>query len=150
MATFKVTILVDDGLSLGSILMTKHVELLHIAEISHVAAHMEKSNIDYGQNVKLIEAVKSNKRAKAQKERFSHPSGKRVQDFIIEFMEERPNKIAMWKDLAKHIQATGFERSSINNGISRLLKNKIIKREGTGKYKLIKTSALSQKVSHQE
>jgi hypothetical protein len=135
MATFKVTILVDDGLSLGSILMTKHVELLHIDEVPHKTIHMDKS-FTHSEAIKLLGTTKSNKSV-AQINRFIHPSGKTVKAFILELMEEQPNKPSMWKDLAKHVESLGFHKSSINNGITRLIAEKKIKRVGTGKYMII-------------
>jgi hypothetical protein len=136
MATFKVTILVDDGLSLGSILMTKHVELLHIDEMPHATIHMEKASLGKSDIMKLIGTTKSNKSV-AQINRFNHPSGKTVKDFIVEHMEEQPNKHVRWSDLSKLIESLGFHKSSINNGISRLIDEKKIKRVGSGKYMLI-------------
>jgi hypothetical protein len=141
MAMFKVTILVDDGLSLGSILMTKHVELLHIDEVSKVEMRMEKSSIAQHEVMKLIGNVKPNTRSIAQQNKFYHPSGRTVKEFVMEYMGLEPNKSHAWKDLRTHVETQGFSKSSINNGIARLLKDKKIRRDRVGKYKLIKSSS---------
>jgi hypothetical protein len=81
--------------------------------------------------------IEKSKRSVAQRGRYVHPTGKRVQDFALEYLEEQPNKIAKWAMLGKHIQSVGFSESSINNGISRLKENGAIKKIGPGMYKLV-------------
>jgi hypothetical protein len=87
--------------------------------------------------MKLIGSSKSDTRSEAKQNRFNHPSGKTVKEFVLEHMNLEPNKSHKWGDLRKHVEAQGFSKSSINNGIARLLNEKKIKRDGVGKYKLI-------------
>jgi hypothetical protein len=134
MPVFKVTLLVSDGLSLGSVLMTNNVQLLHIQEVEEHAKYMGKTHIEH--DTKLLLSEK--KKYKESIDHFRHPSGKRTMDFALEFFAKQPNKTAKWRELANHVAEQGFHKSSINNCISRLLKAGTIKREGPGLYKLVK------------
>jgi len=84
-------------------------------------------------NMPKITKQKSN----IQRPRFVHPDGKRVQDLVIEYLEKQPHKIGKWAVMSYHVRDQGFAASSINNGISRLKKEGIIKQTGPGMYKLV-------------
>jgi hypothetical protein len=104
--------------------MTKNVEMIHIEELTDHTKYVEKRS--------------SPNKSKAALSRFVHPEGKRVKDFVLEYLEKQPDKIGEWAELGEHIQSEGFKKSSINNGISRLLQSKQIKKVGVGKYQLVK------------
>jgi DNA-binding MarR family transcriptional regulator len=77
-----------------------------------------------------------NKKKHKQVEHFKHPSGRTLQDFILEYINNNPKYPANWKDIGKHAESLGFHKSSINNGITRLLKAGLIQKVSPGKYKL--------------
>lgn len=104
------------------------IENLHVEEIIE---HQEiKTQSRIAKLVAKMPQVKDSTR------RFVHPTGKRVQDFIVEFMEKQST--ANWKELSDLIESQGYHKSSINNGLNRLIEAKIIKRTGVGMYKLEK------------
>jgi hypothetical protein len=76
-------------------------------------------------------------KSKSDRQRFIHPTGKRVQDLVVEYLEEQPNKTGKWAVMSYVVRDQGFAASSINNGISRLKKEGIIKQIGSGMYKLV-------------
>lgn len=135
MPTFKVTLEITDGLTLGHVLMTKGVDLLHIVETDHSELHHDKRDRIVDQ-IKLL--TSSPKRGGKQREHFTHPSGKPIREFVVDYLKEAPAHTARWKDMNKHITAMGFGRSSLNNSLRILIENKFIKREKNGVYKLIK------------
>ena len=123
MTTFKVTLQIADGLTLGHVLMTKGVTLIHIVETP---------------DVPLLTHKKPEKSNVAPPDKFYHSSGKRVQDFIIEYMNGSEKESFEWKELGEHIAKQGFRKSSINNGITRLIEVKKIKRVNPGVYSLVR------------
>jgi hypothetical protein len=128
MATFKVTLHIQDGLTLGHVLMTKGVELIHIVETNDT--------------IKLIEheSIKPDGR----RVMFKHPSGKTAQEMVIEYMKTNHSIQYSWNTLQKHIMVQGFSKGSINNAIVRLLNRKQIKRVDVGKYMI---SSVKEKVA---
>jgi hypothetical protein len=86
----------------------------------------------------LIEAPKKPKNAEHH---FKHPSGKTVQDFVIEFLKTRPS--ATWAEMSKHTVSIGYNKSSINNAVSRLLLKKMLEKVAPGVYRLTKQARTS-------
>src|ERR1700752_2937697 len=123
MPSFKVTLVVEDSLSLGSILMTKGISLLHIEEIIESKRAEKKIHSE-----KLLLTHKEHKVRK----QFKHPSGKRVIDFIVEFISNAPQNTAYWKEINENSISLGFSRSSINSALLRLIESKIIERKRQG------------------
>jgi hypothetical protein len=68
---------------------------------------------------------------------FKHSSGRTLQDFILEYMNNTSNYPVTWVELANRAESLGFRKSSINNGVTRLIKAKLIQRISSGKYKLM-------------
>jgi hypothetical protein len=124
MPTFKVTLHIQDGLTLGHVLMTKGVSLIHIVE--------ESDKLLITHNIE-----KATKKV-APQNKFYHSSGKRVQDFIIEYMNGSDKISFKWAELGNHIEKLGFHKSSINNGITRLVKAKKTNRFDPGVYALVR------------
>lgn len=105
-------------------------------DVEEIADKPEKHSVVaklISENMPKITKQKSN----IQRPRFVHPDGKRVQDLVIEYLEKQPNKMGKWAVMSHHIRDQGFAPSSINNGISRLKKEGIIKQTGPGMYKLV-------------
>jgi hypothetical protein len=67
---------------------------------------------------------------------FKHESGKTLQELILEFMQNNPKYSYTWAELSAHTTSLGFNKSSINNGVSRLMMRKLIHKTSPGKYKL--------------
>jgi hypothetical protein len=130
MPTFKVTLIVNNGLSLGSILMTKDVELLHITEVLRRIDIAEKK---YVNDKLLIEA----KKIKQPRRHFSHPSGKIIKQFVAEHLLQKPGNKDRWININKYIISLGFGKSSLNNSLKHMISEKKIKSEGKGWYKLL-------------
>jgi hypothetical protein len=127
MATFKVTLHIQDGLTLGHVLMTKGVELIHILEME---GPIKIINIDQNQ------LTKPNGTKKVRGPSFKHPSGKSSQDFVVEYLRYNPPH-GLWKNMSQFVIEQGFSHSSINNAITRLLQKKIIKKVNPGVYALV-------------
>jgi hypothetical protein len=72
-----------------------------------------------------------------QRTRFNHPSGKRVFDFIVEFIEKQPDKTATYGQMGHFIMKQGFSKSSINNGLTRLVLNNVIRKTDYGVYTMV-------------
>jgi hypothetical protein len=121
MQTFKVTLHIQDGLTLGHVLMTKGVTLIHIIEIDE--------NV---QKPKLIE----HKTNGVHRSQFRHPSMKPALDFVRDYLQKQ--ETASWRELRKFIVAQGFANGTINNAIQRLLKEKQIVKVSLGIYKLVR------------
>jgi hypothetical protein len=130
MPTFKVTLIVNNGLSLGSILMTKDVELLHITEVLRRIDIAEKK---YVNDKLLIET----KKIKPPRRHFSHPSGKIIKQFVAEHLLQKPDHKDRWFNINKYIISLGFGKSSLNNSLKHMISEKKIKSEGKGWYKLL-------------
>jgi hypothetical protein len=71
-----------------------------------------------------------------RKEHFKHPSGKTVQDFVIEFLKTRPS--ATWAQMSHHVVTLGYNKSSINNAVVRLVYKKVVEKVTPGVYRLTK------------
>jgi hypothetical protein len=125
MPIYKVTLHIQDGLTLGHVLMTKGVELIHIVETD---------------GPKLIEhkPAKTNGHAKPTRTNFVHPDGKTSSEFIIEYMDKQNNKQARWGELRAAVYKEGFSKSTVNNGIIRLLSAKVIEKKGPALYQLVR------------
>jgi hypothetical protein len=132
MPTFKVTLEITDGLTLGHVLMTKGVDLLHIVETDRSELHHDKRD-------RIVEQIKllTTHKTKTQGH-FQHPSGKPIKEFVVDFLKESLNNTARWADMNKHIHGMGFGKSSLNNSLKFLVEGKIIKREKNGVYRLIR------------
>jgi DNA replicative helicase MCM subunit Mcm2 (Cdc46/Mcm family) len=125
MPTFKVTLMVHDGLSLGSILMTKNVELINISEVNEANKTVHKKI--HSTNVK-----------REYKRPFKHPSGKRLIDFVLEKLQETSPESIKWKELHDMSMKLGYSKSSINNAIRRLVEKDAIEVPEHGYYRLIR------------
>ena len=130
MPTFKVTMLISDGLSLGSVLMTNNVELLHIQEVEEHVKYMGKTHIEH--NTKLLLPEKKSKRGQNH---YKHPSGKTCQDFTIEYLQN--NKTATWREMSANLVSLGYNKSSINNAVNRLIKRGLVGKIRPGVYQLV-------------
>lgn len=128
---FKLVCIVEESLSLGSILMTKGV---HTISIDTITAHRMKEETPK-EEVKLITNNKKKIPEKTKPDRFYHPSGKTAADLAVEFLKEKNIEVT-WAELSDHIANQGFNRSSTNNAISRLVKQKRIVRVEQGRYKV--------------
>jgi hypothetical protein len=71
-----------------------------------------------------------------RKEHFKHPTGKTVQDFVIEFLKSRPS--ATWAEMSKYTVSIGYNKSSINNAVTRLVYRKVVEKVAPGVYRLTK------------
>jgi hypothetical protein len=118
MSKYEVILHISDGLTLGHVLMTKGVEMIHIKEFEN-----EKRSIK--------------QKSRETSTHFKHPSGKTISKFIEEYMLKQTLHVATWKNLNVHIKSLGFARSSLNNSLKYLMKNEIIVREKVGVFKLI-------------
>jgi hypothetical protein len=124
MSTFKVTLHINDGLALGSVLMTKGVELIHIVEtFGHESKIMEQKLLTNNGKRKMV---------------FRSPDGKLMTDFIVDYISKSDTKTRKWKEINSFVKSKGFGRSSINSALTRLVANNIIKRIEIGTYMLIK------------
>jgi hypothetical protein len=124
MSKFKITLEVEDTLSLGSILMTKGVTMIDI----------EKLNV----NKQVLKQVSMPIKKRKPYKSFKHPSGMRIQDIVVELLTKTPNNTAKWAEIKKVIEDVGFGKSSINSALKRLTDDKILEKLGGGVYKLIK------------
>jgi hypothetical protein len=70
---------------------------------------------------------------------FIHPSGKTSSDFILEYLQK--HQTGRWRDMSKHLVNIGYNKSTINNSVTRLKSKKIIEQTGIGIYKLINKQA---------
>jgi len=71
-------------------------------------------------------------------EHYKHPSGKTVQDFVVEFLKTRPS--ATWAEMSKYTVEIGYNKSSINNAVTRLMYKKVLEKVAPGVYRLTKKS----------
>jgi hypothetical protein len=69
---------------------------------------------------------------------YKDPSGKTCQDHTFEFLKSRPS--ATWAEMSHHIVTLGYNKSSINNAVVRLVHKKLIEKVTTGVYRVIKKS----------
>jgi hypothetical protein len=130
MPTFKVTLHIYDGLTLGHVLMTKGVDLLHIEEIADIIEHTHKKHHD---TIKLP-APEAPQRSRSG---FKHPSGKTMPEFLLEYLDTAPKHTARWKDLNALLKGLGFGKSSVNNAVGRLIRAGIVERVSIGVFKLV-------------
>jgi hypothetical protein len=82
--------------------------------------------------------VAPNSSHSTRKEHFKHPTGKTVQDFVIEFLKSRPS--ATWAEMSKYTVTIGYNKSSINNAVTRLVYKKVVEKVAPGVYRLTKKS----------
>ena len=135
MPTFKVTVHIYDGLTLGHVLMTKGVDLLHIVQEDDIIEHHTSKKYD---TVKLLASIAApQKKQQIQREHFRHPTGKPIKEFVVEYLTQAPMHTARWKDMNNYVRSLGFGRSSLNNSLKFLTDGKLIKREKNGYYRLI-------------
>jgi hypothetical protein len=130
MPTFKVTVLISDGLSLGSVLMTNNVELLHIQEVEEHTKYMGKTSTEH--DIKLLLDI--GKKSKKGQSHFIHPSGKTTLDFTLEFLQK--HKTAKWREMSENIVSLGYNKSSINNAVVRLVNRGLVEKVRPGLYQV--------------
>lgn len=123
---FKLVTIVENSLSLGSILLTDGVHVVSIDTITRKDIKAEPVH----DPMKLLPKLA----AKVRMKQFKHPDGRTAGDFVIEYLEQ--HKVGTWADLRTFVSAQGFAKSSINNGVARLIKTGRIRRIGTGKYSI--------------
>jgi hypothetical protein len=94
---------------------------------------LEKQSKVAQQVIAALGAPQKEKPIKLQKH-FYHPSGKTCQNFILEFLQKRPS--ATWSEMSHFLVSLGYNKSSVNNAVSRLVEKKFIERVTTGVYRL--------------
>jgi hypothetical protein len=124
MPMFKVTLKVNESIALGSILMTKGVELISIAEIS------DTMKLSKQLHKKTYIPTKTGKKI------FRHPSGKKITDFVYEMLEKASPESVKWNELNKYVQSLGFGKSSVNSAIKRLADQNSIEASDPGYYRI--------------
>jgi hypothetical protein len=82
----------------------------------------------------VIAALGAPQQGKSKEKHFYHPSGKTCQDFILEFLQKRPS--ATWAEMSHFLVSLGYNKSSVNNAVSRLVEKKFIERVTTGVYRM--------------
>lgn len=113
------------------------LENLHVEEIIE-KSHIVEEKLLSSAPVKVVNKPinQSIKKERKPYKPFKHPSGKRIVDFIIEFLHMTAGN-ATWREINNYIRALGFGKSSINSGLQRLMENKTIMKENNGVYKLL-------------
>ena len=69
---------------------------------------------------------------------YKDPSGKTCQDHTFEFLKSRPS--ATWAEMSKYTVEIGYNKSSINNAVTRLMYKKVLEKVAPGVYRLTKKS----------
>lgn len=130
---YKVGITIESEVLFGLIakLMPPGIHDFHVEEIFE---HQPTKQPTIAKMVEKI-AIEKPKERKKYGPPFKHPSGRTLQDLVLEHMNEVKHPLE-WRELSKHAKSLGFHSSSINNAVSRLSKNKQIIKIGPGKYKL--------------
>jgi hypothetical protein len=72
---------------------------------------------------------------------FKHSSGKTAMDFTLEYLQR--HSTAEWREMSKNLVSLGYNKSTINNAVVRLMERKLIEKAGPGKYRLIKQAKAS-------
>jgi hypothetical protein len=129
---FKLVCIVEEGLSLGSILMTNGVYAISIDTITKLAAKNQQPEQSVSEHMRQIAQLPRKKR-ETKREVFKHPSGRHGKDFILEYMKNNNGK-GERVYMQKYLVQVGFAGSSINNILSRLEKDKLITNVEVGKY----------------
>jgi hypothetical protein len=82
------------------------------------------------EHIKLEKPIQPRKKHRTP---FKHPSGRTLKELVKEFMEKNKGDMT-WADLGKHTESLGYEKSSINNAITRLTESGDIEKRGPGVY----------------
>jgi hypothetical protein len=72
---------------------------------------------------------------KKREDHFKHPTGKTTQDFVLDYLQK--HQTAKWAEMSHYIVSLGYNKSSINNAITRLAEKKLVERIAPGIYKLV-------------
>lgn len=126
MPSFKVTVIISDGLTLGHVLMTKGVDLEHIVEMPDAIMQHRRSD-----------PIMLEKPIRKKKTIFHHPSGKTLKEFVIEYLTDAPSKTAKWREINVYLSDLGYGKSTLNNGLKRLIEDNKVVRIKTGLFKLV-------------
>jgi|GEM_PF-4398139 hypothetical protein len=108
-----------------------HVEELpepkeeHFSKVAQLVAHNQK-----------LMAPPHNK--KQRQSHFKHPDGKTAMDFTLEFLQKRQS--AEWREMSHNLVSLGYNKSTINNAVTRLMEKKLVEKIAPGVYKLTKKS----------
>lgn len=132
---FKLVAVVESSISLGSILM---IEGVHVMSIDTLTKGQMKE--ESAKEIKLLPKVEKPKNPNLSNKKFHHPLGKTSGDFVMEYLQQ--HKMGQWKELKEFVAQQGFAKSSINNGLQRLVQMGKVMRTAPGLY------ALNQKKSH--
>jgi hypothetical protein len=111
------------------------IEDLHVEEIMEQQPKIIQSKI-----AKLIATMPDEKISTERKKyrtSFKHPSGKTLPELVIEFMEKSKGDLT-WAAMSKFAQSIGYEKSSINNAVARLIERNLIEKKSAGIYGLKK------------
>jgi hypothetical protein len=107
---------------------------VHVEELpDHSEAHASKVAQLVTAHQKLVAPP-----TKKGQRHYKDPSGKTCQDHTFEFLKGRPS--ATWADMSHYIVTLGYNKSSINNAVVRLVHKKLIEKVTTGVYRVIKKS----------
>ena len=108
---------------------------LHVEEIydkpEPITPRIPKIAAKIFENMKLEPPIPHER--KKHRKPFKHPSGKVLTDFVLEFVEKSKGDVT-WASMAKFSQSLGYEKSSINNAVSRLIERGLVERRGSGVY----------------
>lgn len=127
---FKLVAVVESSISLGSILMIDGVHVMSIDTLTN--KQMKEESVKEIQYLPKIEKAEKPKNPNMQRTKFHHPLGRTASDFVLEYLQQ--HKTGQWRELGKHVAEQGFAKSSINNGIQRLINQDKVKRIGVGIY----------------
>ena len=131
---FKIVAIIDDSLSLGSVLMTKGVKAISIETIDQPPV-LKAAELPY----RKVTYHELNTKSK-NLPRFYHPSSKPAIQLIYEAFKDQST--FTFKEGMLKTAELGFSPSSINNIITRLVKKGLIEKISNGKYKIIKNTSV--------
>lgn len=137
MVKFKIGFTIPAETLFGMMSKFLPIEDLHVEELME---QPQQPQIKQARIAKLIAAMPDNqikKERKKHRQPFKHPSGRVLTDFVKEFVEKAKGDVS-WASMSKFTQQLGYEKSSINNAVSRLIEKGILERRGSGVYGLKK------------
>jgi len=123
---YKIGLTITAETLFGMIAKFLPIEDLYVEEILPQSQNVEK----------ITDLAPKTKPGKNTNKQFKHPSGKPLTYFILEYFKQDQKHNPSWNELSKYTVELGFNKSSINNSISRLLKQGKIEKMTYGKYKL--------------
>jgi hypothetical protein len=120
------------------------IEELHVEEIFEAPPTKPQSAIAklVAKSQSQLQLEKPKAKPKVKIEHFKHPSGKTVQDFVVEYLKSHPS--ATWAEMSAYTVSIGYNKSSINNAVTRLVYKKIVEKVAPGIYRLTKNARTEQ------